>query len=355
MKWQILDSGQAIAWSEALSRQPISDVYFTPEYHKVYELNGEGSAKAFVASDENCELFYPFMMHTIDEIARHQLAQTWFDIESVYGYTGPLATTSDQEFLSAAWDCFDSWCRDNRIIAEFVRFSPIIENFRYADPSYAVSVDRQTVVVNLNCSEEELWCSYSSSHRNKIRKAQKNGLECMELPPAEGMRHFKKLYSETMIHVGANEYYFFSDDYFNHLAQLLKDKLKLYAVKSGSQIVAAALFLLSSDHIHYHLQGSSRDAVHLAPVPLLLHTVASWGLKRGYKVLHLGGGSTSDPNDNLLTFKAGISKLRRNYFTGRRVRNQEIFGQLCSLWFKRAGVSVKPNYFLVYRLPVLTA
>jgi hypothetical protein len=350
MKWQALNSSQAEAWHVAMSRQPLRDVYFTPEYHRVYELNGEGSAKAFVASERDQVLFYPFMMRPINEVAGHRVADTWFDIESVYGYTGPLATTSDRRFLSAAWECFDSWCRQSRVVAEFVRFNPTIENFRFIDPSYVVTLDRETVAVNLNCTQEELWQSYSSRHRNMIRKAEKNGLECAEMPLTEGMGHFTKLYSETMSRVGADEYYFFPDNYFNGLAQWLGDKLRLFAVKSGGRVIAAALFLLSPNFIHYHLQGSRQDAMHLAPVPLLLHTVASWGLQQGFGEFHLGGGSTSDPNDSLFTFKAGISKLRRSFFTGRRVHNPEMFDQFCSLWLKRTGVSERPNYFLLYRL-----
>jgi hypothetical protein len=350
MKWQVLDSSETEAWHQALSRQPVRDVYFTPEYHSVHEKNGDGTARAFIACDRGQELFYPFMMRPIEAIAGQPLADTWFDIESVYGYTGPLATTSDQGFLSEAWNCFDSWCKNNRVIAEFVRFNPMVDNSRFADSSHAISLDRQTVVVNLNCTEEELWQSYSSSHRNKIRKAEKNGLECAEMQPEQGIRPFKKLYSETMSRVEADEYYFFSDNYFNCLAQWPSDKLRLFAVRSEERVVAASLFLLSSEHIHYHLTGSSQNAMHLGPVPLLLHKVALWGIEHGFRILHLGGGSSSDPHDSLFTFKASISKLRRSFFTGRRVHNPEIFDQFCSLWLKRTGVSPRPNYFLLYRL-----
>lgn len=350
MKWQALNSSQAEAWQEALSRQPLRDVYFTPEYHRVHEENGDGSARLFLASDRGRELFYPVMIRPIEAVAGHSLDETWFDIESVYGYTGPLSTTSDRGFLSEAWSCFDSWCRQNRVIAEFVRFNPLMDNFRFVDESHAVSLDRQTVVVNLNCTVEELWESYSSSHRNKIRKAERNGLECVELPPPQGIDRFRQLYSETMSRVEADEYYSFSDNYFNCLAQWPSDRLRLFAVRSEQRVLAAALFLVSSEHIHYHLTGSSRNAMHLAPVPLLLHTVALWGLQRGYRTLHLGGGSTTDPRDRLFAFKASISKLRRSYFTGRRVRDPEVFDRLCSLWLKRTGPASRPNYFLLYRL-----
>jgi hypothetical protein len=350
MKWQEFDSSDAESWRQALSRQPFRDVYFSPEYHRVHELNGDGSAKLFVASDRGLELFYPFMMRPIEAVAGHSLAETWFDIESVYGYTGPLATSSDQSFLSEAWNCFDSWCRENRVIAEFVRFNPMMDNFRFADPSCVMSLDRQTIVANLNCTEDQLWQSYASRHRNTIRKAQKNGLECVEVAPTDAMCQFQRLYSETMGRVGADEYYLFSDSYFSGLTKLMRDKLKLFVVKSGERVVAAALFLLFSDCIHYHLQGSDRDAMHLGPVPLLLHKVALWGIEHGFRTLHLGGGSTSDPHDSLFAFKGSISRLRRSYFTGRRVHLPEIFDKFCSLWLSRTGVSSRPNYFLLYRL-----
>lgn len=350
MKWRTLDTSESEAWHQLLRQQPARDVYFQPEYHRAHELSGDGTAKVFVAEDQGRALFYPFMLRPINSVAGLPIAESWFDIESVYGYSGPLSNTSDSGFLSAAWECFESCCRENFVVAEFVRFHPMMDNFLFADSSYMVSMDRETVVVNLNRTQEDLWQSYSPSHRNKIRKAQKNGLQCEEWPLPRGIDHFKKLYRETMNRVGAFGYYYFSDTYFDALMELLGQRLRLFVVLSSGTVVAASLFLLSDESIHYHLTGSSRELMHLAPVPLLLHTVALWGNQRGYRALHLGGGATPDPRDSLFTFKASISKLRRTYYTGKRIRNPEVYEKLCSLWMRRAHVSTKPNYFLLYRL-----
>jgi hypothetical protein len=352
MKWHLLDTSDPEAWREALRPQPVGDIYFQPEYHQAYEVNGDGSAKAFVAEDGSHRLVYPFMLRSIEKVACESLGETWFDMETVYGYGGPLSTTSNRDFLSAAWNCFGSWCEENRVIAEFIRFHPMIDNYRFADPSCVVSADRETVIVDLNSTEDDIWKSYSVTHRRKIRKAQKNLLMCEEQTPAEGIAHFKKIYKETMNRVGARDYYYFSDNYFDALMESLDRRLRLFLVRSGKAVVAAALFFLSGDYIHYHLGGSVGDAMSLGPMPLLLHTVAVWGRQHGCRSLHLGGGTTPDPRDSLFTFKASISKLRRTYYTGRRIRNPEAFEKLCSLWMSRARATMRPNYFLLYRLDV---
>ena len=49
------------------------------------------------------------------------VSSTYRDIESVYGFTGPVASTADGDFLAAAWQAFGTWCSTQHVVAEFVR------------------------------------------------------------------------------------------------------------------------------------------------------------------------------------------------------------------------------------------
>lgn len=349
MKWRILSTEQSEDWYKALRCLPQTDVYFLPEYHRAYELNGDGKACAFVAEENEHLLFYPFFVRPVERVGSEPVGESWSDIETVYGYGGPLCTTTDATFLEPAWAAFDRWCQDSQIIAEFVRFNPLMENHRYLDPSH-VQLDRQTVMVNLDCSEEELWESYPSVQRNMVRKAMKAGMIGEETSAARGLSAFKSLYGETMDRIEADQYYQFSDAYFNHLSSALGEKINLFIVRNQDRVVAAALVLLHGDRIHYHLAGSDKRYRQHAPNNLLLHTVAHWGRVRGFRRLHLGGGRTADPNDALFRFKASISRLRLPFYIGRRIHNQPVYEHLCAKWMHQMSVTERPGYFMLYRL-----
>src|SRR5262249_41253387 len=73
------------AGRRALGRLPQADIFFTPEYHRVYEGLGSGRAMAFTAEDDGELLFYPFLLRPIDAVAEESLQRPYYDIETVRG------------------------------------------------------------------------------------------------------------------------------------------------------------------------------------------------------------------------------------------------------------------------------
>ncbi len=350
MRWRVLGAQERLDWDGVLARFPHTDVYFSSEYHRAHELNGDGTACAFVAEEGDHVFFHPFLARPIRSVGDSPIEASWFDLESVYGYSGPLCTTCDGEFLSKAWGSFAGWCQENHVIAEFTRFNPFLGNHCFADPDSRLTCDRETVVLSLGSSELELWGSYPSVQRNMVRKAVRRGLVCRNVSLDEGLMEFKRLYRETMARVEAREYFQFSDAYYGQLGQSLGERVRLFVVEDMDRVVAAALFLVHEDRIHYHLAGSDSDYREYAPNNLLIHTVALWGQERGYRWLHLGGGRTPSPRDSLYSFKASMSRSRLPFYVGRRVHNSAVYEALRSQWMSEMGVAERPDYFLLYRL-----
>ncbi|MBA4067507.1 MAG: hypothetical protein C0501_28120 [Isosphaera sp.] len=343
MNTRVLTTADPAGWDAWAARAGGGDVYFTAGYHAACEANGDGQARLFVADDGRDALVHPILMRPIPDAGE----PGWYDLESAYGYTGPLATTADPGFLARAWGLFSEWCRGHRVVAEFVRFHPLLGNSRLGADVYQASPDRQTVAVRLG---PDLWAEYPSVHRNMVNKARKHGLRGAELTGPDAVDVFRALYEPTMRRLGAAESYLFSDAYYQALAAGLGDRLKVFAALDGDRPVAAGLFLLGPTTVHYHLSGSDRDALRLAPNNLLLHTVAEWGAERGFGFLHLGGGRTPRPDDELFRFKAGLSRERFPFHLGRRVHDAGRYQRLCSAWLERNGPD-RPDYFLLYRRP----
>ncbi len=351
MKTQFLETTDYDLWSQYLRHLKCNDVYFSIAHHKLYENNGDGKAMAFVCEHESNLLFYPFFLRPIDPVATTSMPGEWFDIETVYGYTGPLSSTTENKFLDAAWGEFFQWCSQKHVVAEFIRFHPQKQTEQYATAPCKITQMQNTVWVDLSGSEEALSQSYTSVQRNMLRKARKNDLRAVFTTDRNSFEVFCRLYIETMIRLGAKSYYHFSPAYFEYLWKNLgKTVLLCTVVNQTNTIVSGALFLVDDKTVHYHLAGSDPNFRKLAPNNLLLHTAAKWGLQNGFQYLNLGGGHSPDPKDALFRFKASLSKNWLPFHVGKRIHNNSAYEILCSDWLARSGKPSAPNHFLLYRL-----
>lgn len=342
LRSEVLTLQQAEQWSEALESMLVSDVYFTPAYHLAYEKNGDGQAHLFIAQQGEHRFCYPFMRRPIIKVGSTPIEVGWYDIESVYGYTGALANTHNADFLVAAWREFGAWCQQQNVIAEFVRFHPLLQTHQWA--SHHISLERQTVVVPL-VTEKPLLDSYPSGFRTPLRQAYKYGLRCEISKTA--LPNFLALYTLTMQHLNAHEYYAFSEIYFETL--LRETNSTIFVVYHADQPIAAAIFMYGGDYLHYHLAGSHRETLKMRPNHLMLHTAAEWGSQQGAKILHLGGGTSPEPDDSLFKFKASMSHTRAEFYIGRRVHHETVYRELCDLWLHEFQPAERPPYFLLYR------
>lgn len=350
MEWKLLGTADSKDWHLALNRFSETDIYFSPEFHRAYEVNGDGVARLFILTEGDEVFIYPFFVRPIDNEIGRLVEGAWYDIETVHGYSGPLSSVADPAFLKLAWSVFGDWAREQGIVAEFVRFNPSLENIKYADAASHTWIDRQMVVVNLEGSTDQLWTRYRSIQRNMVRKALKTGLECEKLFSLEARNEFRRLHNSTMVRNAASSSSFFSDAYFDYLWSELAGNLELFVVRYHSRLVSSGLFLRYGNKLHYHFGNSDPHYTKHAPNNLLLHSVAEWGATHGFEKIYLGGGRTASPDDALLRFKLAISPHLVPYWLGRRIHNQSAYDALCEAWLRKNGKSELPPYSFPYRL-----
>jgi hypothetical protein len=252
---------------------------------------------------------------------------SWKDIQSPYGYGGPISSTTDDLFLRQAWSAFSEWCKENRVIAEFIRFHPLLENWKYYFG--LVQNERQTVWIDLTCSD--LLSSYSTRATRSVKRALNNSVvfEWWE-NKEEFVNHFLGLYNELMFKKKADQLYFFSDQYFR---KLVKWQNSLCAVcKHQNKIIVAGIFLISSSHAEYHLSAANDLGKEYRATSLLFHEVGLACQKSGIPQFHLGGGTDNNVNNSLLYFKSGFSKKGGEYKIGKHIYQNEIYENLKLKW-----------------------
>ena len=319
-------SGEACfsSWSHLFSDLPkhLQDSYYDWEYVHLYEVPDRTTPMLFVYRDNDKTLLIPFLKHRITSILGCLLTDPINDIETPYGYGGPLSTTNDVKFIQNAHSAFLGWARDSKITAEFVRFHPILCTERFASvdmaverikSTYSITIDREVVALD----------HFRGTARNRIRGALKNGLYSHEIPIEDGMQSFQKLYLNSMQRLHAEKFYTFSSEYFERLAKMPQDKLRMLAVSDADGILSMAIFLKSSKGMHYHLGANSERKVHSGSFNLLFCQAVDVALQEELGFIHLGGGLLSDDSDSLSRFKRTISNTSHNYFIGRRVHNLE--------------------------------
>jgi len=340
--YKLLDSN-CLEWNgyiERLSKKK-RDIYFTREYMKLYENNGDGVAKLFIYEENGEVALYPFLMNKIEG---YNLDDNYYDIQTSYGYGGPISSTDKSEFLTSFENEFLDFCNESNIIAEFIRFHPCIRNERIFNNNINVIENRTTVVLDVSKSKDEIWKNdIKGKNRNMIRKSEKNGLT-VEI--YNDYYTFKNIYEETMGKVDAEGYYYFKDEYYNAMEK--DTNYIMLNVKYKDETIASAIFMSYEEYFHYHLAGGKKEYLKFAPNNLLLWEAIKYSNAKEKKIFHLGGGLTNSLEDNLFKFKSSFSKEYLKFYIGKRVHNEEVYNYLIDEWGKRNNN--KSNILLKYRL-----
>ena len=281
MNIKIIDSNNA-EWDEIVRSFREHDVYYLSGYVRAFQLHGDGAPRLLYYNTPQLRAVYVYMMREIDENCR--------DIITPYGYGGVLfeGDTSAENVRAFQAEFLESM-REQKIVCNFVRFHPVLGNAN-ANREICNVIDLgQTIAIDLT-SPETVWENITSKNRNMIRKAEKNGIE---IKHGRGMDLFDKfigIYNATMDHDNAEAYYYFKRDFYESIHRDLAENYEMFYAVHDGKIIAMSIMLFENGQMHYHLSGSVYEHRNLAPTNLLLFKVASWGIKKGFRTLHLGGG-----------------------------------------------------------------
>jgi hypothetical protein len=244
------------------------------------------------------------------------------DWQSPYNYGGPLVAAPERTQLAAGWAAFDAVARQRRVIAEFVRFHPVLAN-HHSYPG-VVRIDRPVVLMDLTI--KDLLGSYSGRARTAVRKALNNGLQLHWVSSEHARAAFAGFYREAMRRIGASDSYFFPDGYFERLLALRS--ARVLSVQRDAEPVAMGVFLFAPRVVEYHLSATSPAGRRLGATNLLVHGAAQAARESGCAGLYLGGGTDGAPDNPLLQFKRSFGPAQLQFCFGSRVYAAEAYAAL---------------------------
>lgn len=322
-------------WDSYLKKIPevLQDIYYTPEYYKIYQNNGDGKALCFVFEEDDKIAFYPFLINSINDLG-YKLDGKYFDIQGAYDYNGVIYSSDDFEFRRKFYTEFKKFCKCNNIIAEFTRFHPLITNHKFSEGHLDVSYNRKTVYVDLTKGYSVIYNNYSDSQKRALNKSKSNNL-AVEIRENEilSKHKFYEMYKETMARLNARPSLYFNKKYFDSL--FIELPVVLFIVYKEEKAIASALCISYKNYLHYHLGASKEEYWETRPNNLLFDSIIKYGIQNDKKILHLGYGRTTSDDDSLLKFKKNFAETTRSLFIGRFIHNEYIYYKLCREWMRK--------------------
>ncbi len=331
----LLNAADCAGWRKILSHFGDIDCTYLPEYHLAYSLRIKHSTAQLWHFTSGGEHFiYPFLLTPV-MIAEKPTG--YYDISGIYGYTGPMATTDSADFLKAAWQAFDAYAAEQKIIAEFVRFSPFNNNQTCAHPGTTVEANRTLAASFLPDTQEELLKLLGSKTRNMLRKAEKEGLTARELPLPEYLPAFRQLYEETMGRNNAPEFFWYDDAYWKHMLALGKDGLRLFGAFTGDSLVATSMVVVHGKCGLYHLGASIMEYARLGAGNLSLFAMSCALMESGVKFINMTGGRSTAADDPLLLFKKSNATGTATFYIGKRIVDAAAYAHIGDEWKRHTG------------------
>jgi len=349
-------SPQDPRWLESLRFLP-HDLYSLPGYHEVEAQRIGAIALALFGRDSRGCVLLPLLIRDLPDLGVYSKVLGTRDATSAYGYPGvSLVTESGDE--SKLWTDFIEHAApvlsELQVINLFLRLNPCLNEPGWFGGRGALVAHGETTWIDLHLPPEELNRQTRDRFRSNIRAAQKDSLKVEIDPSWSNLGVFTDLYRQTMRQVGAEDWYFFSDSYFDDLRRRTGDRIHLFIVRSDEGIPAAGLFSECNGIVQYLFSGKDESGVHPHATKLMMVEVRDWAKARGNRIMHLGGGLGARA-DSLSQFKRGFSRLFKPFHTWRYILNPQLYNELSKLWEQMAGQTAddQTGYFPAYRKPTI--
>lgn len=333
--------GDIRTWDELVSRAPTPDVYYRPAYVRAYGLTGHGRPLALMIRSGEAEALFPVLVRQFEVNG-----ETFRDAVTAYGYGGLLqfspVSEPDPGVLRSIIGQLREWTRASGLVACTIRFHPLLKQDAAWDISrlpedWGRSFHRgETAAIDLSRWDESrrrISGMRQDRRQDFNRSSAQLRLEIASGPNVcEALAGFRHLYRQTMERLGADQFFFFADEYYRLLASELGDRFVVISASSDSGPVASSIFLADSRFAHYHLSGSNDEGRRSGAATLVVNAGADWARRRGCSLLHLGGGLKT--NDSLWSFKQSFGGISFFYSYSSVIGNNEQYERM----IKQAGV-----------------
>jgi hypothetical protein len=345
-------------WTEMFSRLR-HDVYHTREYHISSGVEPADNPLLFAYSEGPRNFLWPYVLMPLDLLPGFE-GCGFSDASSVYGYAGPVASP-EPDFVERGWRALlDHW-RMQDVVSAFTRLHPLLangclfENVRDAQGEPAAAGLRPrgwTVSMDLTIDPREQVRQYSKVLRQEIRKSRELGFQTHLDTNWDHADDFVRLLNDTIRRRNGKAKYLIENAWVARFKEMMGSHALLFVTTFAGTVAAALLALEYDGFLHAHLTGINADLLAHSPLKALLDDVRTFGVARGYRLFHLGGG-LGGADDSLFRFKRRFSPTIHEFQIGCWILQPRAYSELESLsrqFFANQGIDLgHPDFFPIYR------
>ncbi len=331
-------------WDEIFYMLPkdLQDPFFCRSYFNPQNIFEEPIC--FVAIEKKNIFYFPFLKTKINDLG-YNLNKDYYDIQGIYGYNGILTNTNDFEFIQKARDLFISYCQQENIIAEFMRFNPIYQNHKYFLDMTIIKANKN-IVVDL-MEDDILMNSYKHSTRKNIKKAMQNNLTYKIIKSKdltnEDLDIFSDIYLKTMIRNNASFEYILDKKYFSSFRKYMPNNSFIIFIYKDETPISTELVLYSKYIAYSFLGGTLNQYYEFRPNDYLKHITIEYLKNLNINYFCLGGGVTL--NDGIYKYKESFAKNGiYDFYIGKRIYNNEIYDLVVKQWKNRTNKEIQNKY-----------
>lgn len=317
--YEVISLQNNLRWQKVLDVMQIDDVHYTTHYFLSALTLDPGEALMFYYNDELGSVAYPYIKRQVEE--GHS---NYFDITTPFGYGGPvLRATTDASALAVEFmEVFSNYCKEEGIIAEYIRFHPLYGNASYFKNHLKLIPIYETYTIDL-----KKFAQTSIARESDAGESEK--LVIKKLGTVRHMFDFLVLYySEVRKREEADSYYFFTEDYFEALVSELGQVLHLFGAFRGSKLVSACYILAEGNVIYHHLDGTIENEDKGETTRALLLKVAEWGAEHNMSYYHLGGDFKVE-SLQVIPIKKNLANMQPSmFYICEKIHNDIVFRDL---------------------------
>lgn len=309
-------------WVGYIKQAAESDFYHTWHYHS---LDTGGEPILFVSEILDDFIAFPFLKRAIEGTA-------YFDLSCVYGYSGPVSNLKMEEIDDKLIEHFvielKTFLEQEKVVSVFSRLHPFYKQTRLLQAFGGVHSNGKTVYIDLTTDVETQCKKYQLTTRVSIRKLRDNNKFrfAIEKGPL-AVAKFKAVYTESMKRIGANESYFFNEEYFTDIVNTSEYDARIVMIYDQNVLVSSSLVMLTNGIMQAHLIGTNTDYIKFSPTRLMVDEVAKMGRESGVKYYNLGGG-VGFKEDNVYNWKLCFTDNTLDFNTWRYIANAPVYQQL---------------------------
>lgn len=325
------------AWEDLYSQltPELASPFFSRAYLCAFQQAEESPVECFwQIQDEHNFLFYPYLKKSINALG-YQLAQEHYDVSGAYGYNGPMGRVSDQTFLAGFNAALLDYFKQNNVVTEFVRYCPVSENRRYH--LYTEQIDvLDNVFIDISSGLDQVWtASFEHGVRKAIKRGESYGLTTRiqrgEEITSRDLQVFFDIYNSTMNRNSADQFYYFSLDFFAAIIEQLGDMAVLVTTYFEDRATTTELILVGGELAFGFLGGTLAEYYQYKANTFQRWEVLKYLEACGVKKYSMGGGASR--GDNIYKFKLSFARECVNpFFIGTKVHLPDVYADIRRQW-----------------------